>query len=55
MKDGKTDMIFVTSENFRLQLVIGHTVFFTTEKNCTTNQIAGTLQWITFIGNFIWE
>ena len=28
VKGGKTDTLFVTSENFRLRLVIGHKVFF---------------------------
>ena len=28
MKGRKTDTFFVTSENFHLRLVIGHTVFF---------------------------
>ena len=49
VKGGKNGTFFVASENFRLRLVIGHTVFFTSEKNRTIKQIACTLQRIIFI------
>ena len=55
VKGGKTDTIFVTSENFCLRLGIGHTVFFTSEKNRTTNHIACTLQRIILIWQLILE
>ena len=32
LKGGKTDRIFLTSEKFRMRAVIGHTIFFTSEK-----------------------
>ena len=52
----KNRYVFVTSEDFRLRLVIGHRVFFfTREKNRTTNQIAFIVQRIIFILQLILE
>lgn len=41
---GKTIMIFSTSEKFCMRPLIGQTIFFTSEKNCMTNQIVS-WQW----------
>ena len=37
---GKSDTIFFAPEKYRIEFVIGHTMFFTCEENCTTNRIA---------------
>ena len=34
LKGGKTNTIFFISEKIRMWVVIGHTIFFTSEKNC---------------------
>ena len=51
----KNQSIFVTSEKFRMGLVIGHAIFFINEKSHWTNQIASGLRSIIFGQNDIYE
>ena len=39
-KAGKTDTNFLTSEKNRIRFLIGHTIFFNSEKNRMTNEMA---------------
>ena len=39
-KAGKPDTNFLTCEKNRIRLLIGHTIFFTSNKNRMTNEIA---------------
>ena len=48
-KAGKTDTNFLTCEKNRIRLLIGHTIFFTSEKNRMTNEIASHERETTFI------
>ena len=48
-KGGKTDVIFFTSEKYRMTNHRPHTIFFSSEKNRMTNQIVSRFRQTIFI------